>query len=131
MEDKEEKAYAFWRRVDALRKGTLQELADVMQIREQSLRVMRSRCSMPRALAVKALAEYLGTTSNYLLTGEDGAEEPTTSREIPEVEYVRKNPEARALIRAVMNNSALLSAFTLVIESIGTKIDTNNAEKTG
>lgn len=119
MEDKEAKGYAFWRRVDNLRTGTLQEIADVIGMKEHSLRVMRSRCTVPRALEVKALAEHLGTTSSYLLTGEGSAEEQEAPKvgELPEVEYVRNSPEAQALIRAVMRNPRLLEALAVIIES--------------
>lgn len=131
-ETDEEQAFAFWRRVDKLRKGkgTLQDLANVMEMKEQSLRVMRSRGSMPRALAVKALAEYLGTSQSYLLTGDEETA-PEQGKDIPEVEFVRRNPEAQVLIRAVMNNPPLLSALSLVIAGTGSKIDTHNAEKIG
>lgn len=131
-ENDEEQAFAFWRRVDKLRKGkgTLQDLADVMKMKEQSLRVMRSRGSMPRALAVKALAEYLETSQSYLLTGEEGAV-PEQKRDIPEVEFVRHSSEAQVLIRAVMNNPALLSALSLVLTSARAKITSDNAEKIG
>lgn len=117
MKENEDNAYAFWQRVDELRTGTLQDIADVIGIKEQSVRMMRSRCAMPRALAVKALAEYLGTTSNYLLTGEKGTEEPAAPKELPEVEYVKNSPEARALIRAVMRNPRLLEALAVIIDS--------------
>lgn len=120
MKEREEKAYAFWKRVDGLRQGTLRELAEVIQMKEQSLRVMRSRCSIPNALAVKALAEHLGTTTSYLLTGVvEERKKPIEEgrKDIPEVEYVRSNPEAQTLIRAVMRNPRLLEALAVVIES--------------
>lgn len=124
MEENEtDRAYAFWRRVDGLRKGTLQELADVMQIKEQSLRVMRSRCTIPRALTVKALAEHLGTTSSYLLTGEEGTE-PANPKELPEVDFVRRSTEAQTLIRVLMRNPKLLDALAVAINN-----EENNSNK--
>lgn len=82
---------------------------------------MRSRGAMPRALGVKAIAELLGVSQSYLLKGEK--EEPV---DFPEVDFVRNSPEARVLIRAVMNNPALLSALSLVIAGAGSKIDDSN-----
>ncbi len=118
MKEDEEKAFGFWKRVDELRGDKrLKDLSAVIGIKEQSLRMMRSRCSIPRALAVKALAEYLGTTQSYLLEGDNGNETPAVTQDLPEVEYVRNSPEAQALIRAVMRNPRLLEALAVVIES--------------
>lgn len=111
--EKEERAYGFWRRVDELRgKTTLAELAKVIDVKEQSIRLMRSECRIPKTLAVNALADYLGTTAGYLI---DGVESKT--RDIPEVEFVRSSPEAQALVRAVMRDPALLAALSAAITS--------------
>ncbi len=124
MKENEDKAYAFWQRVDELRTGTLQELADVMQMKEQSLRVMRSRLSMPRALAVKALAEHLGTTSSYLLTGEESSEEHAVNSVVPEIEFVRNNENARILIKALIQYPKLLEELSAVIAGIEERLNT-------
>lgn len=124
MKEKDDKAYAFWKRVDELRKETLQEIADVIGMKEQSLRVMRSRRSMPRALAVKALAEHLGTTSSYLLTGEEEPEERVINNVVPEVEFVRNNENARILIRALMQYPKLLEELSAVIAGIEERLNT-------
>lgn len=110
---KEEQAYGFWKRVDELRgKTTLAELARVIDVKEQSVRLMRSECRIPKTLAVNALAEYLGTSSSYLIEGVK-----SEKKDIPEVEFVRGSPEAQALIRAVMRNPRLMAALAVVIES--------------
>ncbi len=112
--------YNFWGRVDDLRgEKTLGELAAGMGLKEQSLRAMRSQMRYPKADALSRLADSLGTTTEYLVHGKGDAVE----RDLPEVEFVRRSPEARTLIRAIMQDPALLSALSLVIESTRANID--------
>ena len=113
-------AYNFWGRVDDLRgERTLGELAAGMGLKEQSLRAMRSQMRYPKADALSRLADFLGTTTEYLVYGKGDA----VGRDLPEVEFVRQSPEARTLIRAVMQDPALLRALSLVIESTRVTID--------
>lgn len=89
------------------------------------MRVMRSRCSMPRALAVKAIAEHLGTTQSYLLTGIDEDYMPEERKEIPEVEFVRNNTKAQSIVRILMQRPRLLEEIYIAISNIENK---NNSE---
>lgn len=107
--------FEFWKRVDSLRgKSSLTDLAAVMGVKPQSVKNMRSQCKLPRTLMVRALAEYLGTTATFLL---EGTTDPAVDIEPPEVAFVRSSPEARALVRAVMRDPALLQALSAVIQS--------------
>ncbi len=107
--------FDFWRRVDSLKgSASLADLAAVMGVKPQSVKNMRSQCKLPRTLMVRALADYLGTTATFLLEGAAG---PAADIEPPEVAFVRSSPEARALVRAIMRDPALLQALSAVIQS--------------
>ena len=113
--EQENNAYNFWCRVDELRgKTTLSELSSIMGVKEQSLRTMRSRCNIPKAVATQKLADYLHTTVDYLMTG---IHIRPVDNLCPEARYVQESPEARLLVSQVMKDPALLSALAAVIES--------------
>ena len=113
MEDREKEAYDFWERVDEKRgKIMLAEIAQAADVKNQTIRDMRSKCRIPKMPVVRAIADYIGTSAEYLLTGKE-----TTIYDMPEVEFVRRSPEAQTLIRAVMRDPALLSALSAVIAS--------------
>ncbi len=117
-EDEQQDAYDFWRRVDTKRdKITLGELSKALDLKEQSIRAMRSACRIPKMPVVKAIADYLGTSTDFLLSGKE-SQTPPDRYDFPEVEFVRKSPEARALIRAIMQDETLLQALSAVVLSM-------------
>ncbi len=102
-------------RVDELRGDmSLSEIADVMNIKGQSLRNMCSCNRLPKLEATQKLADYLHTTVDYLMTG---IHIRPVDNLCPEARYVQESPEARLLVSQVMKDPALLSALAAVIES--------------
>ncbi len=115
MEEDEEKAFQYWKRVDELRGDmSLSEIADIMNIKGQSLRNMRSCNRLPKLEATQKLADYLHTTVDYLMTG---IHIRPVDNLCPEARYVQESPEARLLVSQVMKDPVLLSALAVVIES--------------
>ena len=80
--------YEFWDRVDDLkgRDDTLFKLAQVMGVKTQTLKNMRSECRLPKPTSIKCLADYLGVSTDYLITGEEKSAEP----ESPDYAYITK-----------------------------------------
>ncbi len=72
-------AVEYWKRVDELRgKSSLVDVAKAMDIKEQSLRNMRSENRYPKLDATKKLARFLNTSVDYLMDGKP-SEENTSS----------------------------------------------------
>lgn len=118
MKEDEQDAYDFWRRVDTKRgKITLGELSKAVDMKEQSIRAMRSACRVPKMPVVRAIADYLNTSADFLLSGIEG-KTPPDQYDFPEVEFVRQSPEARALVRAIMQDETLLQALSAVVLSM-------------
>lgn len=118
MKEDEQDAYDFWGRVDTKRgKITLGELSKAVDMKEQSIRAMRSACRVPKIPVVKAIADYLDTNADFLLSGIE-SKTPPDHCDFPEVEFVRQSPEARALIRAIMQDETLLQALSAVVLSM-------------
>lgn len=105
----------FWPRVDALllsKHMTQKELAERGGISYDVMRQQRYREQEPKADVIIKIATVLDTTTDYLLIGGDVQHSLS-----PEARYVEEHPEARALVRAVMRDPALLSALSAVIVS--------------
>lgn len=68
-------AYEFWERVDDLKgKGdSLSQLAQVMGVKTQSIKNMRSECRYPKPASIKCLADYLGVSVSYLISGKESS----------------------------------------------------------
>lgn len=99
--------FLYWKRVDELRgRMTLSEIAEHSGIKEQSLRNMRSQNRFPKQDVSMKIAELLGTSVDYLVSG--GEQQRKEEAECPEAEFVKNNPEARLLIRAVMEDPSIL-----------------------
>lgn len=109
----EELAYAFWQRVDELKGGkSLKDIANDLGVSYATVKDMRSRCRYPKQELCSKLASYLSTSVDYLMTGKH-----RTVLCSEEARYVDDHPEAQVLVRALMRDSALLSALSAVIES--------------
>lgn len=120
---REDLGYNFWKRVDE-KKGnlTITKLCEDLNLKYNRIRDNRSENRLPNIEDLIRIANYFHTDVNYLLTGADYLSLA------PEVEYVRTNPQARALIRAVMRDEHLLTALALVIESFE-RNENKNEEK--
>lgn len=66
-----EKAYRIWQRIDLLRnERSLIDISDASGIKYQRIKEQRSSNRIPSAFDLYQLASALGTTMEYLLTGE-------------------------------------------------------------
>lgn len=100
--------FEFWKRIDEMRGNTtLNELAEVMDLKEQSLRAMRSQCRYPKRPAIEALARYLNTTADYLMTGNP-----------PVIQKTADAPELKKIIVTLQENPKLMPFVEKYIESI-------------
>lgn len=108
----EQLSYEFWLRVDE-KKGnlTVTQICKDLNLKYNRIRDNRSENRLPNIDDLIRIADYLHTDVNYLLTSRE------SFCNSPEIEYVRTNPQARALIRAIMRDEHLLAALSLVIES--------------
>ena len=111
-------AYNFWKRVDSLNKGTAQELAEIVGIKYVTMLGMRTRCTFPKLDKIISISKALNVSIDYLLLGD-------TERLSREASYVEQNPDAKLLVRAIMQNSHLLSVISTLLK---TEVDAQNNE---
>ena len=71
----------------------------------------KKRRILPRVDECYAIAKALGTTVEYLLTGENGLSDS------PEAKAVNESEELKALVRAVMRDPQLLQVISAVVKS--------------
>lgn len=100
-------AYEFWERVDDLKgKGdSLSQLAQVMGVKTQSIKNMRSECRYPKPASIKCLADYLGVSVSYLMTGK-------------EPEKVQVNDDYTYITKMLKDDPTLASSIANLIKSI-------------
>ena len=115
-------AFEFWNRVDLLRKDMqLQDLARMAGISYKTLTNQRVEHRYPKAEDMKNIARVLGTTQEYLMTGESRKTEygiPKDSiSECAEAVAVYKDDRLKALVRACLRDPRLLEIISAVIES--------------
>ena len=109
-------AREFWQRIDDLRRGdSLKDIASKAGLNYDTLRNKRSGkiSVLPNLTDAYSLAQTLGVSMEFLLTGKDS----TSSIQNHEAKAVEESPELQALVRAVMRDPQLLSALATVIES--------------
>ena len=107
-------AYNFWERVDQVRGNKpLAEIAESIGIKNQSLRAMRSQNRYPKSKQIQLLANVLNTTVEFLITGN----KESNNGLCEEAQYVQDNLEARVLVRAIMDDPALLSPLSTIVSS--------------
>ena len=106
------RAIDIWNRVDELRAGPLTDLCKKIGISYSRIKRNRTDCRIPSAEDLYALAKGLGTSMEFLLTGEEQA-----SPLSPEAQAVEKSPELQALVRAVMRDPNLLRVISAVVTS--------------
>ena len=99
-------AYQFWQRVDVLRGDkTLKEIAEDFHLNYATIKDMRTKDRYPKLEVCAGLARSLGTSLDYLITGDEAR------LSTPEARYVDTSPEAQALVRAIMRDPQLLQAL--------------------
>lgn len=112
-------AFEFWKRVDELRgERTLADISRATGIDNHKIRQQRSDNRFPKPEDLRKIAEYLGTSEEYLLTGlvkESEARKKDTMS--PEALAVEKDDRLKALVRACMRDDRLLDIISAVVES--------------
>lgn len=103
-------ALHFWQRIDSLNKETLKDLCEKSKVDYKRVMHNRTDCRIPKAEDLLYLAKSLGSSVEYLLTGEN------SNTFSPEAQFVETNETMRTLVRYCMNDTRLLPALELVIE---------------
>lgn len=99
-------AFEYWERVDELRGDkSLSDLAKIMKIKDQSLRNMRSQNRYPKLEASQCLADYLGVSVSYLMTGK-------------EPEKVQVNDDCTYIVKMLKDDPTLASSIANLIKNI-------------
>ena len=116
-QNKTENAYAFWNRVDKVSNLSSKELSLKLEINYRTMLDMRSRCRFPSIEDIVKISNILNVSIDWLLTGEYTKTE--------EALYVEQNPDAKLLVRAIMQNPHLLSVISTLLK---TEVDIQNKE---
>lgn len=105
-----DKGYDFWKRIDAIRKTkTLSSICNATDIKYSRVKDNRSDNRLPSLEDAYKIANYLGCSMEYLLTGESYVA-------CLEADYVIKNKEARLLVKRIMNKPSLLGALSQIMD---------------
>lgn len=100
--------YELWKRIDALRGCIpLSQICKETGIKYTRVKKNRSDNRMPGIEDIYTLAQYLGCSMEYLLSGKDNSASP-------EADFVMSNESARLLIRRIMDDPRLLDALAAV-----------------
>ena len=119
-------AFQFWERVDDLKGDrTLKEIAEEIGISYATLKDMRSRNRFPKQNVTVALSYALNTTVDFLMKG---TTENMDDKLIPEMVFVRDNPEARQLIRAIMEDPSILPLVSALAKKAVASLKERNVE---
>lgn len=103
--------FTFWKRVDELLGDrSLLDLASGTGLNYGTIKNQRSSNRVPKSYCVQTIAEYLNTTTSFLLS------ENTNGITI-EMEFVRDNPLCRKIVRYLMEDERLLEIISAFIES--------------
>lgn len=106
-------AYRFWDNLDKARndKITLKDLCNKLGIAYQRIADQRTDCRFPKLEDAYALANELGVSLEFLLTGK------AQVLFSPEAKAVNESEELKALVRAVMRDPQLLQVISAVVKS--------------
>lgn len=111
-------AFQYWERVDELRgKTSIPVIAEAIGVPLQTLKNMRSQNRYPKADIQLKLAEYLGTTVDYLMTGKDSSDGQPGFL-CPEAQFVQDHPESRAIVRIMMKDLSLVPHLSAVFSAV-------------
>ena len=102
--------YDFCTRVERKKKCSSKELADKVGMNYSSMLTMRSRCNLPNIEMIIKFSKELDTSIDWLLTG-------YTSNVSEEAKYVEENPDAKLLVKAIMQNPHLLSVISTLLRT--------------
>ena len=108
-------AYNFWSRVDELlekKRASVKDLAVAIDVSYDVVRQWRSKNRYPKEPIPSVIASWLGVTTEYLLSGNTRVEAFGIT---DEMKFVRDHQEARALIRAIMDDPALLYPISALV----------------
>ena len=117
-QNKTENAYAFWNRVDKVSNLSSKELSLKLEINYRTMLDMRSRCRFPSIENIIRISDILHVSIDWLLTGE-------AYKQTEEALFVEQNPDAKILVRAIMQNPHLLSVISTLLK---TEVDIKNKE---
>ena len=100
----------FWDRVEILKGNRLfTEMASKTGIKYQHIRHLRSELRYPKADEIASIADFLNSTCDFLITGK------TKSSLLSQ--YVEQNPDAKLLVRVIMQNPHLLSVISTLLRT--------------
>lgn len=105
-------AYKFWKRIDELlgeSSRSLRDMANSIGVSYDVLRQWRSKDRVPKAEELIKIADYLTSSIDYLL------KEEKTPGIAPEMAFVRDHPEARAIVRLMMDEPELLPHISALV----------------
>lgn len=103
--------YTFWKRVDELLGDrSLLDLASGTGLNYGTIKNQRSSNRVPKSYCVQTIAEYLNTTTSFLLS-------ENTNGITLEMEFVRDNPLCRKIVRYLMEDEHLLEVVAAFVES--------------
>ena len=107
----------FWKRVDELRgERTLCDISEELSIPYSTIRNQRAQNRYPKRNEIERIANALGVTSDFLITGYSPASIT------PEMEYVQRNRRAEWIIEKRKANDkmlAILHSFVKYLEKEG------------
>lgn len=122
-------AFDFWKRVDELKGSkTLATIAKDTDINYQTLRNQRSENRYPKKEDIRKIASCLNTSEEFLLTG---IQENTTTdylmtgrgaargEESDVAGYLEGNAEAKAIVKAMMDNPGLTEHLAAILKMMG------------
>ena len=104
----------FWRRIDDIlyqRDENLKTLCEKTEISYNTLGTQRARCSIPKPEQLLSMAQALGVSMEYLLTGHG---KPPICEE---AQAVQNDSDLQALVRSIQRDRSLLSTVAAFIRS--------------
>lgn len=102
-----------WGRFDDLLKArdkTLTDFAAVSGVKYNTISIQRTRHSLPNVEQFATMASYVGSTMEYLLTGEG-------EMLCAEAQAVQNDSDLQALVRSIQRDRSLLSIVAAFIRS--------------
>lgn len=111
-------AFDFWKRIDAYmidNKITLRELAAKTGISYSTINSQRTRQNLPKVDQLVTMAQALGLSLEYMLTGKGTL--PLKS----EARAVQNDERLQALVRAALRDDTLLGALSALVKSYENK----------